>query len=247
MISIKLVAIAWLLSIAVTGIDHDERRATLRDALVEQGIACDSVSLVRAVQEDSRPVVRSLAAELLTSLAEPGTASLLRARLLKDTDQMVLAHLASDLLHLERGAAIPLVHSTLEKLKTPADRLVVAGPLADLGDFSAYSDVASGARSDNEPIQRAAAADLVAFVSQCRPCDLTPPPLDLALKLLSAEAFSVRLSAAIAIQPRLGDDPRVEAALRKSAATEKNETIRTYVRSVLRVWDRNRQHAGDPR
>jgi hypothetical protein len=248
LISIKLVAIAWLcLSLAMAGVDHDERRATLRYTLTQQGIACDSASLVRAVQEDQRPIVRSLAAELLTSLAEPGTAALLRARLQKDSDDMVLAHLASDLLDLERDAAIPLAHSTLEKLKNPEDRLLVLGPLAELGDFSGYSEVVAAVHSSYEPIQRRAVADLVAFVNKCRQCDLIPPPIELALSLLNANTFSVRLSAAIAAQARLGDDPRVEVALRKMAATEKNDSIRIYVTTILHLWERKSQHAGGSR
>jgi hypothetical protein len=249
MISTKLFVVAWLFaSAAATGVDRDERRTTLRYALRQEGVALDSASLFRAVQDDERPAVRSLAAELLTSLAEPGIASLLRARLPKDTDTMVRAHFAMDLLQLEGGAALSLAHSTLEKLTDPSDRLALAGPLAELGDFSGYADVGSGAKSSVAPLQLAAASELRAFVSKCRPCDLSPPPIDLALSLLDAKLALVRLYAAMAVDSRLRDDPRVEVALRKIAATEQDDLVRNYVAATLRVWEREKKRsAGGPR
>jgi hypothetical protein len=123
-------------------------------------------------------------------------------------------------------------------LKDTIARLSLAATLAKFGDLSGYPDVVTGVKSSVGFVQGAAANDLITFVKICPPCDVSPQPMIVALQLLDEPAASVRLSAAIAIAARLGDDPRSEVALRKLAAQDSDSLVRNFATTRLKLWSR---------
>jgi HEAT repeat protein len=235
-VSNLLIFVMLYASSSAVAVDRDEYRSWARNFLAQHGVVTDNDSLLRAVEGDKRPFIRSIAADLLTNLKEPRAASLLRARLAAESDETVRAHFAGDLLKLEGRSARGLARSTLDTLKELEARMRVARGLAESGDLSGYADVVSGLKSDSSRTHLLAAQDLVAFVKACKGRDLKPEPLDVALGLLEDPSAAVRLSAAIAIAERLGDDPRSEAALRKLAAQDGDSLARSFAATSLQLW-----------
>jgi hypothetical protein len=225
-------------------VDRDEYRNSTRTYLTQHGVATDNASLLLAVAEDKRPSIRLNAADLLTNLKEPRTAPLLRARLVSEVDETVRAHFARDLLALEGQGAQALARSTRDALKGLEARMWLAGALAESGDLSGYSDVLAGLNSGSARAHSLAAQHVVEFVKICRPCDLTPRPLDLALALLEDPSADARLSASIAVAARLEDDPRCAAALEKVAATDDVQIVRTTAAAFLEPWLRKKHGGG---
>jgi HEAT repeat protein len=222
-------------------VDHDEYRNGARDFLARHGVATDADSLLRAVAEDKSDSVRSIAADLLANLKEPRTAPLLRARLSVESDDTVRAHFARDILELEGSGARELARSTLDTLKVLDARMWLARGLAESGDVSGYADIVAGLKSDSSRTYALAAQDLDAFVRACKGCDLRPEPLTAALGLLQDPFTSVRLSAAIAVAERLGDDARSEAALRKLATEDNDSLVRNFAATRLQLWSIERK------
>lgn len=233
--NLLIFAMLYVSSVAVA-VDHDEYRNETKYFLTQHGVATDNDSLLRAVAEDKRPFIRSIAADLLANLKEPRTASLLRARLATESDEDVRAHFARDILMLDGRGARELARSTLDTLKSLEARMWLAWALAESGDLSGYADILSGLKSDSSRTHDLAAQDLVAFVKACNRCGLKPEPLDVALGLVEDPAVAVRLTAVTAIKQRLGDDPRSEAALRKLAAQDGDSLVRESAATSLHLW-----------
>jgi HEAT repeat protein len=237
MIVTNLLILAMLYaSGGAVAVDHDEFRNGARDFLAKHGVATDNDSLLRAVAEDKRYYIRSIAADLLTSLKEPRTAPLLRARLAAEGDDDTRAHFARDILRLEGKEALDLARSTLAALKDLEARMWLAWALAENGDLSGYPDVLAGLKSDFSRTHDLAAQDLVAFVKTCRRCGLKPEPLDVALGLVKDSSVAVRRTSVTAIAERLGDDPRSEAALRKLATEDSDSLVRESAAAHLQLW-----------
>jgi HEAT repeat protein len=236
-------ALLYTVSGAVV-VDHDEYRNITKHYLEQYGVATDNGSLLRAVEEDKRPIVRSIAADLLTNLKEPRTAPLLRARLAGESDETVRAHFARDLLALEGKGAQALARSTRDALKGLEARMWLAGALAESGDLSGYSDVLAGLNSGSARAHSLAAQHVVEFVKACRGCDLKPQPLDVALGLLEDPSAAVRISAENAVTERLDDDPRSGVALSRVAATDKDELVRKFARTSLELWWQRMKKSG---
>lgn len=222
-------------------LDHDEYRILARNDLERYGVASDTGSLLRAVEEDERPHVRVMAADLLANLREPRAAALLRTKLSKESAETVRAHLGRDLLELEGSSAHDLARSTLDGLKGLEARMWLAWGLAERGDLVGYPDVLAGLGSASSRTRSLAAQDLVAFVKACKACDLKPQPVDVALGPLENPAASVRLSAVTAVAVRLDDDPRCGPALEKTASTDEAQIVRGAAATFRESWLRKKR------
>jgi hypothetical protein len=167
-----------------------------------------------------------------------------RARLQVETDEIVRAHFAGDLLELDGKSADGLARSTLATLKGLEARMWLSWALATKDDLAGYSDIVSGLASSSSRLHTMAAQHLIAVANACRPCDLKPQPLNLALGMLGDSAAAVRLAAVIAVAAHLSDDPRCETALAKVAETDEAPIVRTTATSFLQPFLQKRHHGG---
>src|SRR5437588_3601614 len=198
-------------------VDRDEYRNGARRNLREYGVATEAASLVKAITDDTRPIVRIIAADLLASLQEKRAIPVMRSALETEPEERVRIHFGEDLLKLEGASARALVHTIFSQTKALNNRIDLAGALADLGDFVGYPDVLQGLDSKDTLIVGSSEFALGRFMAEChRQCSLVPSPTDVGLQLLK-NPTGVRLSAVIALSHRL-DDPRVVAALELVAA-----------------------------
>lgn len=209
---------------------HDEYPINARLWLHEDGVATDTDSLLKALTEDARPVVRILAAGLLTSQEEPRCIPVLRSAIESEPDEGARAHFGEDLLKLQGESAHALVRRIFAEIKDLDHRLVLAGPLAELGDFTGYPDVLAGLEAPKQATQMFAAYAMGSFLAKCRGCTLAPAPVDEALRLLQRPALRPHLLYAIS---RRLDDQRVREALAALAKTDQDPFVRDTAKVFL--------------
>ena len=236
--------LAALLSAAPPAtVDRDEYRAAARQSLHGYGVTSDVDALLKALTSDPRPIVRILAADLLASMQARSAAPVMRSSLESESDEKVRSHLGKDLLDLEGDQARTLVSALFTRTRELDNRIYLAGPLAELKDFSGYPDVLAGLKSQNLATQMFAAYALGSFLAKCRDCGLVPAPVDEALE--SLKIATARPHVMIALSHRL-DDPRVVAALEAVAATDHDDFVKHIAKVFLEQAAREKQknHAG---
>ncbi len=227
-------------------VDRDEYGAAARQSLSRYGVTSDVDSLLNALTLDTRPGVRILAADLLTSLHEERAIPIMRSAVESEPDEKVRAHFGKDLLELQGEEAHGLVSALLTRTREADNRIYLAGALAGLGDFEGYPDVLAGMNSQHTGTQWQADFALGNFIAKCgRGCSLSPAPLDVGLRLLTSENHSRRFSALISLSRRL-DDPRVVPALEAVAATDHDDVAKKTAKVFLEQAAREKQknHAG---
>jgi HEAT repeat protein len=229
---------AFLSAPPQASVDHDEFRASARQYLRDYGVASDSASLLKALTTDPRPTVRILAADLLASLQARSAVPVMRSALESESDEKVRSHLGKDLLDLEGDQAHTLISALFTRTRELDNRIYLAGPLAELKDFSGYPDVLAGLKSQNLATQMFAAYALGSFLAKCRGCGLVPSPVDEALE--SLKIATARPHVVIALSHRL-DDPRVVAALEAVAATDHDDFVKHIAKVFLEQAAREKQ------
>jgi hypothetical protein len=237
---------ALLSAAAPASVDCGEYGPTARESLRCYGVASDVDSLLNALTHDARPVVRIIAADLLTSLHEKRAIPIMRSAVESEPAEDVLSHLGKDLLELQGEEAHGLVSTLFTRTREADNRIDLAGALAGLGDFTGYPDVLAGMDSQHTGTQWHADFALGNFIAKCsRGCSLSPPPVDVGLRLLTSEDHSRRLSALISLSHRL-DDPRVVAALEAAAATDHDDVVKGTAKVFLdqAAREKRKNHAG---
>jgi hypothetical protein len=232
---------ALLSAAAPASVDCGEYEAAARQSLRRYGVASDVDSLLNALTQDTRPGVRILAADLLTSLHEKRAIPIMRSAVESEPAEDVLSHLGKDLLDLQGEEAHGLVSALLTRTREADNRIDLAGALAGLGDFAGYPDVLAGMNSQHTGTQWHADSALGNFIVKCgRGCSLSPAPLDVGLRLLTSQNHSRRFSALISLSHRL-DDPRVVAALETIATTDDDDSLRKTAKVFLEQAAREKQ------
>lgn len=219
-------------AIPPVALDHDEYRNGARQTLAKFGVASDVDALLKAVTRDPRALVRLTAADLLTNLKERSSILVMRSAVKTEVNEQVRAHIGGDLLELQGEDAHALVTGLLAETKEPENRIRLAGALARLGDYAGYPDVLAGLNSKSSATQWDAQFALGSFIAKCRPCRLSPSPVDAAILSLKSPLPGLRSSAVIALSRGL-DDPRVLAALKVIAAGDENAQVRHTAKVFL--------------
>jgi HEAT repeat protein len=237
----------WARAAPAASVDHDEYRAQARQRLRDAGVGTDVDSLLKALIDDTRPIVRITAADLLTSLKEQRALPIMRSVLEREAEEKVQTHLGKDLLELEGEGAHALVSGLLARTKAPSDRIYLAGALAGLGDFAGYPDVLAGMDSKDTGLNWQADFALGNFVATCGlSCRLSPSPVEVALRLLKNPDHGRRFSALVALSHRLAE-PKVVAALRATAETDQDEGVRKAAKVFVGQAEREQQQGHDVR
>jgi HEAT repeat protein len=208
--------------------------------LLRSGVQVDTTSVIEAAISHPDEGVRWIAVELLGRRGESIATGALQKILLNDESRLVRETAALALVRLGHKDALTDAKEFVATTEDPSRRVYLAGQLAELGEFSAYPQVASAAVSNDEHLRFLSAGVLVRFAtSGFTKSKGQASPQDLLMRLLKDPSSKVRGEALLEISVGSGRGLSLRPFLpqvKSMAKEDPDPGVREQARLQLIYW-----------
>jgi HEAT repeat protein len=212
---------------------------SLERELADKGTQTDGPSLAKAALANPDPMIRQVAVELMGFRGEASAKGTLREVLLNDDSLLVRETSALALVRLGEPGAVEEVKAFLQASDKPVRQLFLAAELAELGDFSGYSQVAKIATSDDEHL-RFLSVESVVRIRFLDSAELGKEPGALLSRLMEDDSPKVRRESVFQLSVALFRGFSLQPYLYKIKQIAKHDPdaeVREQAELLLNSWE----------